>query len=343
MVADGDKGGDAEPPKEGEGALEVGTAVRLAVPAPAVGLREGAGELLSRGDALPLPDGVGGLLLAMALRLDVPPIREAVAREPVGDAEGQLDTERVRVPVTEAQGQGHAVAVREGLGDAEGLREGRVEAVLFLEEEGEPLLCREALAFPVTDVVVEGTGVAVLLLLPDAEREGVTVEDSQSDVAGDAEPVAQRLLLPLGRALRVPFAAENETVAHSVRLPQEDALKEDEWDAEREGWLTLGSGERVPPHVPPHVGAVVGEGAAVGVVDALKEPVRVAHEALALTVVEALRRSEPLREGLVVNEPLLEPAADGEGVGEGEPLMQPQKMAKPSRPGRALVPLRLSM
>lgn len=45
----------------------------------------------------------------------------------------------------------------------------------------------------------------------------------------------------------------------------------------------------------------------------------------------------------MVYEPLREPAADGEMVGEGEPLMQPQKMAKPSRPGRALVPLRLSI
>lgn len=78
-------------------------------------------------------------------------------------------------------------------------------------------------------------------------------------------------------------------MAHSVRLLQDDALKEGEWDAEREGWLTLGGGERVPPHVPPHVGAVVGEGAAVRVVDALKEPVRVAREALAMPVVEALR------------------------------------------------------
>jgi hypothetical protein len=334
VVADGEEGGDAEPSKEGEGALEVGMAVRLSVPAPALGLREGAGELLPLGDALPLPDGVGGLLLAMALRLDVPPIREAVAQEPVGDAEGQLDTERVRVPVTEAQGQGRAVAVREGLEDTEGLREGRTEAVMFThtegvcdatlerdtvplfervraplsvkvtlpqpdvveereplpEEVGDLLDCREALAYPVEDVVAEGTGVAVLFtLLPDAAREGVTVEDSQRDVVSDAEPEAQRLLLMLGRALRVPFAAEKVTVAHSVRLLQDDALKEGEWDAEREGWLTLGGGERVPPHVPPHDGAVVGEGAAVRVVDALKEPVRVAREALAMPVVEALR------------------------------------------------------
>ena len=70
------------------------------------------------------------------------------------------------------------------------------------EEVGDLLDCREALAFPVVDVVAEGTGVAVLFtLLPDAAREGVTVEDSQRDVVSDAEPVAQRLLLMLGRAL----------------------------------------------------------------------------------------------------------------------------------------------
>lgn len=64
--------------------------------------------------------------------------------------------------------------------------------------------------------------------------------------------------------------------------------------------------------------------------------------ALAHTVVEPLRLPEPLREGLTVNVPLFEPAVDAVIVGDGEPLMQPQNMAKPSSPGRAFVPLRLS-
>lgn len=114
----------------------MGAGVRLSDPAPTVGLGEGAGEPLEARVTVPLADAVYALLDATALRLVVPPNLEAVAHDPVGDAEGHPETDSERVPLTEALGQRHAVAEREGLAELEGLLEGSGVVVALSHPEG---------------------------------------------------------------------------------------------------------------------------------------------------------------------------------------------------------------